>query len=259
MSDVHSSQGNYPQNTGKVAMMREPHTRRNDGRQVDVLGTLSDAVRANPMSAALIGMGALWLFMGGNRVALSGAGDRQSLFGAVADTATGVGRTATHAAHQVGDALSATTGAISSTVSSAVNEVADDIEAAARRAGNMVSGTAQWSTEAGRFGARYSSSSPLGNLQDNLRDLFDRHPVSLGIAGIAVGAGIAASLPMTDKEREVMGEASEAISSKVSELTAQAKDLAASAMDEADKQGLNTRNLREVGQALANKSGISNS
>ena len=38
---------------------------------------LADAARENPLSTALIGMGALWLFMGGSRI---------SIFGDVRDT-----------------------------------------------------------------------------------------------------------------------------------------------------------------------------
>ena len=39
------------------------------------ISALQDAARENPVSAALIGMGVLWLFMGGGNTSLFGGGD----------------------------------------------------------------------------------------------------------------------------------------------------------------------------------------
>ena len=46
----------------------------NDGRgRPDFIGELGDAMRQNPVPAALVGAGILWLFMGGRDVVLGGA------------------------------------------------------------------------------------------------------------------------------------------------------------------------------------------
>ena len=44
------------------------------------ISALQDAARENPVSAALIGMGVLWLFMGGSNTSLFGGGGRKSIF-----------------------------------------------------------------------------------------------------------------------------------------------------------------------------------
>ena len=46
----------------------------------DFVNALQDAVRENPISAALIGMGALWMFMGGSNTSLFGGAGRKSIF-----------------------------------------------------------------------------------------------------------------------------------------------------------------------------------
>jgi hypothetical protein len=51
--------------------MRGPHANRDD-----LMTSLTDAVRENPVPAALIGMGALWLFMGGGNMSLFGGRGR---------------------------------------------------------------------------------------------------------------------------------------------------------------------------------------
>ena len=71
-----------------------------------------------------------------------------------------------------------------------------------------------------------------------MTDLFDRHPLALGLAGLALGMGVAASLPLTEQERETLGKARDAVGEKVAEAAEQAKDFAGSVMTEAKQQGL---------------------
>jgi hypothetical protein len=65
-----------------------------------------------------------------------------------------------------------------------------------------------------------------------MQNLFERHPVALGLAGLALGAGVAASLPLTETERE----AGEAVRSKVSETASQAKEIAGAVAEEVKRQ-----------------------
>src|SRR4051794_21350091 len=90
------------------------------GRRSDIMGAFSDAVRDNPMSAALIGMGALWLFMGGNRMSILGGNGRTSLVGSVAHGAGDVAQGTAHAASQMGSS-------VASTVSSTVGGIAETV------------------------------------------------------------------------------------------------------------------------------------
>lgn len=45
----------------------------------------------------------------------------------------------------------------------------------------------------------------------SIGELFERQPLLLGAAGIAIGAGIAASIPATEAENKVMGGPSDSI------------------------------------------------
>jgi len=54
---------------------RDPSSATPHGEGVgDFFDSLQDAVRENPISAALIGMGVLWMFMGGSKTSLFGGG-----------------------------------------------------------------------------------------------------------------------------------------------------------------------------------------
>src|SRR5436190_23295068 len=79
----------------------------------DFVSALSEAVRENPIPAALIGMGVLWLFMGGSNTSLFGGDGRRSLF-----------RTTTRGAEQVGKLLGETAARVGSSVDQAAQAAA---------------------------------------------------------------------------------------------------------------------------------------
>ena len=45
----------------------------NNRQSGDFVSGLQDAIRQNPVSAALVGMGILWMFAGGNRITAAAA------------------------------------------------------------------------------------------------------------------------------------------------------------------------------------------
>ena len=51
----------------------ESQSMRPRGSSSDFVGALDDAIRENPIPAALVGLGILWLFAGGRNVMLGGA------------------------------------------------------------------------------------------------------------------------------------------------------------------------------------------
>jgi hypothetical protein len=62
--------------------------------------------------------------------------------------------------------------------------------------------------------------------QHGVAELFERQPMLLGAVGLAIGAGIAASLPRTETETRLLGGASEALKEKAQELISDKADLA---------------------------------
>jgi len=214
-STGHSSPGNQPSHlTGP-----------------DVLGLVENAVRENPLSAALIGMGALWLFMGGSSISLFGNGQRRSVFGALQQGAEAT-------AHAVQSGVSAAGCSVShaaSSVTHAARQIGDaaaqTVQGAAASAGDIASRSADAVTTAAqkleRKGEKWG-----GALQQNIETLFTQQPLTLGIVGIAIGAGIAVSLPTTEAEQTLMGEASDLVQNQLSGVAGQVKELASSAVED---------------------------
>jgi hypothetical protein len=217
-------------------------------RQGDIIGAFTDAVRDNPLPAALIGMGALWLFMGGNKVSLLGGHHRTSLLGTVAHGAGDVAQGATHMAGRMGSAVASGVSSTASTVGSGVSEAASRVGDAAGRMGDYVRGAvhgvdaqSEYHTlrdDQDEWGAVYErnghdeGSSRGASMRHGMQDMFERHPMALGLAGLALGAGVAAALPLTQTERET----GEAARGKMSEAASRARELAGAVAEEVKQQ-----------------------
>jgi hypothetical protein len=225
----------------RAPAMRGPQASGND-----LVSSITDAARDNPLSAALIGMGALWLFTGGSNMSLLGGRGRKSILGAAAhgaeSVAHGAGSIAQDAAHAVGRMGSSVASGVSSTVGGIAGSVSDT----ASRVGDYVSQGLQgvdaqaeyrnpnFSNDQGGS-LRSTMSSMTSDVTSGLHDMFERHPVALGAAGLALGAAVAASLPLTATERETLGKANEAVRGKLGEAAEQAKDMASAAVEEVNR------------------------
>lgn len=211
---------------------------RNDmGTRNDLMTSFTDAIREHPVSAALIGMGALWLFMGGGNISILGGRDKSSLVGAVAHGAGNVAQGATHMARGTAHAVSSAGSAVASGVSSTVSGLADSVSDVAGRVGDYVDTTLHGVDAEGDYRKpEFSTDERGGNrsfgLRSGMQDVFERYPLALGVAGLALGAGVAASLPLTSTERDTLGKANAAVRSKLGEATEQVKDMATAVVDE---------------------------
>jgi len=223
------------------------------------VGELDNAVRENPVSAALIGMGVLWLFFGGGKATSFAA----MLPGAARDAASGiasalgsgmqtaadgmaaVGERARDIGRGVGetfqDAVSTASAAAGATAADAWSETSDAASAAAEGASRI------GSKVAGASGTAASSAFGVaGALQSNLAQTFERQPLLLGAIGVALGAGIGAALPISEVEEEhlgqmaskVVGQAQEFAEQKAETLTSMAHRVFEEAKSEAEHQGL---------------------
>jgi hypothetical protein len=241
---------------------------------------LEEAVRDNPVPAALIGMGFLWMFMGGSRISLFG-GNRgltasasratgqaaggfyelgQRSGSPLARAASGAGAVLSEvgaragditrsAAAAVGDAASATTSRFGDAATSAYESAGS---AAARGAEAVPDLAASAAQTVQRTGSEWGRSA-----QQSMADLFERQPLLVGAVGLAIGAGIAASLPLTEAETRFMGKASETLREKAQDFVAdtakQAKAMAERGLQEAETQGLNPRAAGEALRGLVDK------
>jgi hypothetical protein len=204
----------------------------------DFVRDLGDAARRNPLSAALIGMGVLWLFTGGRTAERVG------------DLVRGVGF------DRIPDAAGNTLNAARSTLRSGAESIGESVSSATETLRNSGAAGLDRVTRAGSDYADaaydYAQNVPaaggalFNTARENLSQLFRAQPLALGAIGLAIGAGIAAALPATDVEAEYLGEASDNLkeqavdfaSEQVTRAATMATDVATAVSDEARKQGL---------------------
>jgi hypothetical protein len=111
---------------------------------------------------------------------------------------------------------------------------------------------------AASFGA---SSSRFATAQSNIADLMERQPLVLGAIGLGVGAAMAAALPSTAVESDLLGQASADFQSRTRELAEKVTDRAADLADgvtaavanEAQAQGLTTESLKQSASDASRK------
>jgi hypothetical protein len=204
----------------------------------DFVHDLSDAARRNPISAALIGMGVVWLFTGGRTAERVGDLVRNAGFDRIPEAAgnalDAARSTLRSGSESVGKGVSSAT----ETLRDAGAAGLDRVTRTSSEVADKAYGYAQNIPDAG--GALFSTA------RENLSELFRAQPLALGAVGLAIGAGIAAALPATDLEAEYFGEASDNFkeqaadfaSEQVSRAATVAEDVVTAVSDEARNQGL---------------------
>jgi len=209
-------------------------------RADDLLSDLGNAVRENPVSAALIGMGVLWMIAGGRSSKLG------SLLGDLPDAASGTFDAASRGLRstlsRASDGVSGAGNAVGSATSAALAQVADVGGKIADQASHRFSGL----PDAGR--------EMFGTARSGLSDLFEAQPLALGVIGLGIGASIAAALPPTEIERTYLGETSDRLKSqstefigeKVDQVVQTAQDVVGAMAAEAEKQGLTPDGLQSA-------------
>jgi hypothetical protein len=96
-----------------------------------------------------------------------------------------------------------------------------------------------------------SNSRVFAAAQSNIVDLMDRQPLALGAIGFGVGAAMAAALPSTAVETDLLGQASADLQARTREIAGKVTDRAADLADgvtaaitnEAQAQGLTAESL----------------
>jgi hypothetical protein len=182
------------------------------------VGDLRDAAARNPVSAALIGMGVLWMLTG-------------------AKSPTAVGDVLRSAGNRIPDALDDVRSGLKEKAGSVADAATSALDAVRERGASSFDNVA---------GAMAQPSAAIDTARDGLTELFRAQPLALGAIGIAIGAGIAAALPKTEVEDAYLGEASQTVKAQAAEIAGQqvekaaalASDVVDAAATEARKQGL---------------------
>jgi hypothetical protein len=203
-----------------------------DSNSTDFISSLTDAARANPVAAALIGGGALWLLVGNRRLKditgavinaaqpLADANGFEPKAAPLSERARARGDTIADQGHFGGQS-------IKDGVSSAVGAVKGGIADAAGQAGEMVRAIPNPIPQ-----MIPQMQQGYGQAKSALSDLLDRQPLVLGAVGLAIGAAVAGAFPVSDIENEWAGPTSDDVKREVQARAAAVSDQARGRIDD---------------------------
>jgi len=210
----------------------------------DFMSSLSQAARDNPLAAALIGGGALWLMFGNRALGgiasgaasvaqpiaeagmrgMSNTADAVAGFGSRAtDSVTETARSMTRAAS---DAASSGAAAVGNGMAAVGNKARDGFNRTAETLGSPPNPMPYLEQGYAGLGKGYSSA------QSALSDLLEKQPLVLGAIGLAIGAGVASAVASTSIENEWVGSLSDDVKEAVKGRTEQVVETAQRAAGE---------------------------
>ena len=202
------------------------------GRAQDAGSGLVETIRANPLPAALTGIGLGWLLVSARGSSSSGqARYRDRAYGyPPADVYPPRYEERGPSGPSAGRALERAQGRVGETAGRAqdrAGQIADRTQDRVSRLGDR---------------ARYQARRASGGFQRMLRE----NPLTVGALAVGLGAGVGLAVPQTSKEHEVMGEARDNLVEKTQEKAQEvqekvqrvAEEAQGAAQQEADNQGL---------------------
>lgn len=177
------------------------------------------------------------------------AGGVQQGASAVGDTLSGAVQKARETAHDLRDQVAGAAGQVRQSAQSVGETVQGYTSAIGDQASRTADRTRQYASQAGQ------------QVTDRATALVNDQPLLVAAIGLAVGAAIAACLPATRTEDEMMGEASDAVKKAArdvaSEQFATAKAVAGRVAEEAktvaEREGLTTRVVADAAQLIGDK------
>ena len=196
-----------------------------NGSQGSFIDGLSAAARENPLAAALIGGGALWLLIGSDKLK-NAAGSITSATAPIADLGA---RAQTSAFSSWEDSYGSMRNRASRMHDEASHTVNETVSKARTAASDAMSGAAETMSErfdegmAGaremfdRVGRALPRKETLRQAQSSLSDLLERQPLVLGAVGLAIGATMAGALAKSSIEDEWVGNLSDGLKADLKE------------------------------------------
>jgi hypothetical protein len=192
------------------------------------------AARENPLAAALIGGGALWLLMGSEKLKTAANSAAAIAFPSTDNSlrtpqssrseyeATPAPPTAPDLDHDGSFGIGESLRHAGNTASDAVSNVADGMK------GRFDKGAAYARDNFSKLGEMLPRQEALSS---SLSDLLERQPLVLGAVGLAIGAAVAGAFRTFDLENEIVGEYSDSFKE---ELTERAGAVSQSVFEAAD-------------------------
>jgi Protein of unknown function (DUF3618) len=216
--------------------------------------SLMDTVKANPVPAALAGIGLGWLFMSGRKQS-TGSSHNANHSGQDESSARGYnpGRSGQYGSvsyqetsgSPLGDRLASAqdkVGGITGHAQDKASNVAGQVQDTAGQVTGQVQDTAGQLADGAQYGVQRAQGAFQQALQSN--------PLAVGVVAVAVGAAIGLSIPETEKENQLLGEArdevmqqaQQTVQEKAQQVQTVAQQAVGAAKDaaqqSADQQGL---------------------
>jgi hypothetical protein len=202
-----------------------------NGSHGSFIDGLTAAARENPLAAALIGGGALWLLIGSDKLK-NAAGSVTSTAAPLADLGARAQRSAASGWDDSYGSMRKRAANMQDEASRGIDQASRGINETVRNAGtaasDAMSGAAETISErfdegiAGaremfdRVGEALPKKETLRQAQSSLSDLLERQPLVLGAVGVAIGATVAGALAKSSLEDGWVGELSDNLKADLS-------------------------------------------
>ena len=179
------------------------------GTQSGFFDSLASAVQENPLAAALIGGGALWLLIGNDKLK-SAASSAAAAASPMVDIGARNVRSAASVLHRTAAPPTAPemdhegSLRVGETLRDAGNTASDAMSGAANKIRDRFDEGVAYARE--NFGNAQES---LKNAQSSLADMLEQQPLVLGVIGLAIGAAVAGAFRTSDLENEWVGDLSD--------------------------------------------------
>lgn len=225
--------------------------------QTGFFDSLLAAAKENPLSAALIGGGALWLLVGDDK--LKGAAQSAAnVASGVVDSgasnlkaaASGLQRTAAPpTAPEMDHEASSVAGETRDAVQTATDSMSDAVDRVRDR---FDEGVAYAREQFAKMGNPLPAGDTLTKAQSSLGELMERQPLVIGAIGLAVGAALAGAFRTTQIEDNYIGGVSDEVKEDLSRrgtavsnalreaadtIAAEARDIGSEAVDRIKQSG----------------------
>jgi hypothetical protein len=227
---------------------------------------LMSAVKENPEGLLLLAAGCALLLRSGNARAqgssqgsapYQGYSGRHTGYGGgnqdrkLREGMSRAGATAREQASNVGETLSDTANSVGKTLSETTDRVGKTMSETTDR---YVSAAGEYAEEA-RQTIVDQSGRIAAQAQSTIERIVREQPLAVAIAGLAVGAAVAAAFPATKFERETLGPAGERLSEAATSAGERLSEAASAAgdrlMTSAEEKGLNKEGVKEVARDVA--------
>ena len=192
------------------------------GNGGEFFGNLGNTIKANPVPTVLTSVGLLWLMLGQNR----SPAPSSAATGSGASSLGHLGERFSDMAHNVTDSL----GNARSRIEETAHRMQDKASNVTDKATHLTGSVSDTLSSAGERLNRSSHDASDALLeqarkaQSSFNYLLREQPLALAAIGIALGAAIGAALPSTQREDQLMGQASDQLTDKARQVATEGYD-----------------------------------